>query len=273
MKKVTNTAIIFLITIIIFVLFVPSFYPHQYYTINPDLMFAKISRGHIFGNDALGRDMFIRVCIGIRNSMLISISAIFFSVFIGVIYGSCAGYKGKNAERFMVIVINVLESVPDFLLAVLLMIFFSNLKIKNLNGSIAGMFFTLIFLSWIPIARITKNEAKKVANNDFVLYSKLKGAGFFHIFSTHIFPNIKGTVLVTAIQRISSGIFLETTLSFVGIGIQPPEPSLGSMINQSIRSLRIAPHLLFLPSICLIFVVLLFSILGESLINTHDGSK
>ncbi len=240
---------------------------------NSDLKYSKPSTHHIFGNDSLGRDLFIRIVYATKNAISIALYSILTCVFIATIYGAYAGYASGIAEKIMVMIMNIIGSIPDFLIAIFLMMFFNNIGLKNNNGSLFGIFGTLVIVSWIPVARVIKNETKKIMNNDYILYSKLKGAKFFHIFFHHIIPNIKNTIIILVIQRVPSAIFLEAFLSFIGIGLQPPIPSLGKMISEGIKTARLYPHLLIIPSICLILIILIFNIIGEVLIKKLNDEE
>jgi len=265
-----NKALIIIILVAIMTLFIasfilPFFSRYDIYEQNASLKYAKPSEEHILGNDYLGRDMLVRTCRAIKNSILIAVFSIPVSVLLGIIYGAYAGYASASVEKAMTMTMNVLESTSEFLLAILLMVVLTSLEIKFFDGGIFGIVITLIVLFWIEIARVVKNETKKIVNNDYVLYSELKNAQFGHIFLFHILPGIRGIAIVMTVQKISSAIFLEAFLSYIGIGIQPPNPSLGIMINEGIKSIRTYPHLLFFPAIALVAVILLFNILGELL--------
>lgn len=265
-----NKVLISIILVAIMTLFIasfiaPFFSKYNIYEQNASLKYANPSEEHILGNDYLGRDMFVRICRAIKSSILIVICSIPVSVLLGIIYGSYAGYASIGVEKTMTTIMNVLESTSEFLLAILLMVVFTSLEIKFFDGGIFGIVITLIVLSWIEIARVVKNETKKIVNNDYVLYSELKHARFGHIFLFHILPGIRGIVIIMTVQKISSAIFLEAFLSYIGIGIQPPNPSLGIMISEGAKYIRTSPHLLFFPVAVLFIMILLFNILGELL--------
>jgi oligopeptide transport system permease protein len=267
MKNKTPIIIIVVAIVALFItsFAVPFFSKYSVYEQSAFLKYAKPSGDHILGNDYLGRDMLVRLCLAIRNSIIIAVCSIPISVFLGIIYGAYAGYASAGVEKVMTAIMNVFESISEFLLAILLMVIFTSLEIKFFNGGIFGIIITIIILFWIEIARVVKNETKKIVNNDCVLYSKLKNAQFGHIFLFHILPGIRGIVSIMTVQRISSAIFLEAFLSYIGIGIQPPNPSLGIMINEGVKYIRTYPHLLFFPAITLVMMILLFNILGELL--------
>ena len=257
---------IFIMAIIILLLLIIIIYPFKYDEIVGEKHMG-CSIEHPFGTDYLGRDFFIRICFAMLNTIMISICSILCSLGIGVLYGTYAGYKGGKIEQIMRMVLNILECIPDFLLAIIILIIFNNLFI---NSNLIGIFLTLIIVSWTQMARIIINETKKIMNNEYIQYSKIKNASFMHILKFHLLPNLKDIIIVTVIQKIPSAIFLESFLSFVGIGIQPPYPSLGKMISEGIKVFRIYASELIIPSIVLIMVVLIFNLFGETIIKKEN---
>lgn len=264
-SKLKNFSI-FIIAIIIILLLIIIIYPFKYDEIVGEKHMG-CSIEHPFGTDYLGRDFFIRICFAMLNTIMISICSIVCSLGIGVLYGTYAGYKGGKIEKIMRMVLNILECIPDFLLAIIILIIFNNLFI---NSNLIGIFLTLVMVSWTQMARIIINETKKIMNNEYIQYSKIKNANFIHILTFHLLPNLKDIIIVTVIQKIPSAIFLESFLSFVGIGIQPPYPSLGKMISEGIKVFRIYASELIIPSIVLIIVVLIFNLFGETIIKKEN---
>lgn len=272
-----NKESVWIMSIVLLIIFlisvsVPLLSKYDYKMQDAELKYAPISKEHIFGNDYLGRDMFIRICWAIKNTIIISLYSIFVSLCIGLLYGTITGYIGKNGEKIMVAIMNVIESIPEFLLAILLMVVFNNIGEKENFGSLMGIFATITIISWVPIARMIANQTKKILDNDFVTYSKLKGGKYRHILFFHIIPNIKRLIIMIIIQKISTAIFLESFLSFIGIGIQPPMPSLGKMINEGIKTARLYPHLLIIPATCLVVIILLFNGIGE-ILSENNGDR
>ena len=127
----------------------------------------------------------------------------------------------------------------------------------------------LTFVSWIYLARIMANETKKIMDTDYVQYAIIKKANFWHIFNFHLLPNLKNMIIIIIIQKIPSFIFIESFLSFVGIGVQPPVPSLGKMISDGVKVFRFYPYELFIPVLAIITIVLIFNVIGEITINNR----
>ena len=216
---------------------------------------------HIFGTDYIGRDLFIRVCYAILNTLFIVVCSIFCSLFFGVVYGAYAGYRGGKVEKGMIIFLNILESVPSFLLMIVFLVLLNSFLSEM--GGMLGILLVLTFVSWIYLSRIIINETKKLMDTDYIQYAVIKKANFWHIFVFHLLPNFKNIIITVIIQKIPSFIFIESFLSFVGIGIQPPFPSLGKMISDGIKVFRVYPHELFIPILVIVFIVFMFNVLGE----------
>ena len=222
---------------------------------------------YIFGTDYLGRDIFVRICYAILNTFFIVACSIFCSLFFGVVFGAYAGYRGGRVEKNMIILLNILESIPSFLLMIVILAVLNNYLPEK--SSILGVLITLVVISWIYLSRIIINETKKIMDCDYVQYAIIKKASFFHIFKFHLLPNLKNIIIIIIIQKIPSFIFIESFLSFVGIGIQPPSPSLGKMISDGVKIFRAYPHELFTPIISIVIIVFMFNIIGEIAIRNR----
>ena len=270
MKNKVKFFIIAILILILLLVLIINIYPFKYDEIVGDKHMG-FSSEHPFGTDYLGRDFFIRICFAMLNTIMISICSILCSLGIGVLYGTYAGYKGGRVEKIMIVILNILECIPDFLLAIMILIIFNNLFI---NSNLIGIFLTLVIVSWTQMARIIMNETKRIMNNEYIQYAQIKNAKFPHILLFHLLPNLKELIIITVIQKIPSAIFLESFLSFVGIGIQPPYPSLGKMISEGIRVFRTNFSELLIPSLVLIVVVLIFNFFGEILMKKENyGEK
>lgn len=250
-----------LISVLVLILYL---YPIRYddFITSPNL---SPSIKHVFGTDYLGRDLFIRTCYAVLNTLFIACFSVFCSLFIGVVYGTYAGYKGGRIERNMIIFLNILESIPSFLLIILFLVLLNTFF--NEKSSIFGVLMALIAVSWIHMSRIIINETKKIMNSDYIHYAIIKKASFRHIFQFHLLPNLKNIIVIVTIQKIPSIIFIESFLSFVGIGVQPPFPSLGKMVSDGLKFFRIYPHELFVPVVSIIIIVFLFNVIGEIIIR------
>lgn len=218
------------------------------------------SINHIFGADYLGRDIFIRLCVAVLVSISIAVSAIVAGGLLGSVYGIFAGYIGGKIENILISIIDIIQCMPDILVAIFIMVVANAAKFSNSIGSILGLMATLSIITWPIMARTAKNETKVIRQMEFVTYSKIKGARPSHIIFKHILPNVKNKLASVMAQRIPKIIIIESFLSYIGIGVQAPFPSLGKMINDGVMVIRIAPHVLVFPIISLILIVMLFNL-------------
>lgn len=269
MKKNKIIKLIFFLFLVSIMLIFFLLYPYKYNEIS-EYKHTSFSLNHIFGTDYLGRDYFIRIILAALNTLIISFVSVICSIFIGSIYGMIAGYSKKKVGKIMYLFLNVLESIPEFLLAMLLLVVFNN-QSKNLG--LLGILITLIIVSWTYIARIIMNETKTLKETEFVQYSIRNGAPMYFVIKTHLLPNLKDIIIITTLQRIPSCIFLESFLSFIGIGIQPPYPSLGKMISEGLKYFRLYPRELLIPCFVLIVIIINFNYILKKYSKNNEVKK
>lgn len=218
---------------------------------------------HPFGNDELGRDILSRILLGTRVSMRVGATVVLLSVIAGVLIGGSAGYIGGKFDAFVtVVVINSLLAFPGILLAIALVAF--------LGPGLDRMIFALVIISWVGYARLARGQVLKVKTLEFVEGARALGASGLRIFISHILPNIIQPVLIQASIGMAVAILSEASLSFLGLGIAPPMPSWGSMLNDGRSHLFDAPHMVIFPSIALVMTVLSFNFLGDALRDWLD---
>jgi peptide/nickel transport system permease protein len=218
---------------------------------------------HPFGNDELGRDILSRILLGTRVSMRVGATVVLLSVIVGVLIGGFAGYIGGKLDTFVtVLVINSLMAFPGILLAIALVAF--------LGPGLDRLIFALVAISWVGYARLARGQVLKVKTLEFVEGARALGASSPRIFVNHILPNIIQPVLIQASIGMAVAILSEASLSFLGLGIAPPTPSWGSMLNDARNHLFDAPHMVIFPSIALVMTVLSFNFLGDALRDWLD---
>jgi len=218
---------------------------------------------HPFGNDELGRDILSRILLGARVSMRVGATVVLFSGIIGVFIGGVAGYVGGKVDTFVtVVVINSLLAFPGILFAIALVAF--------LGPGLDRLIFALVIVGWVGYARLARGQVLKVKTLEFVEAAHALGASTVRIFASHILPNIIQPVLVQASVGMAVAILSEASLSFLGLGITPPTPSWGSMLNEGRNHLFDAPHLVVFPSVALVLTVLSFNFLGDALRDWLD---
>src|SRR6516164_6550584 len=213
---------------------------------------------HPFGNDELGRDILSRILLGTRVSMRVGATVVLLSAMAGVLIGGFAGYIGGKLDTFVtVVVINSLLAFPGILFAIALVAF--------LGPGLDRLIFALVIVGWVGYARLARGQVLKVKTLEFVEAAHALGASTVRIFASHILPNIIQPVLVQASVGMAVAILSEASLSFLGLGITPPTPSWGSMLNEGRNHLFDAPHLVVFPSVALVLTVLFFNFLGDAL--------
>ena len=218
---------------------------------------------HPFGNDELGRDILSRILLGTRVSMRVGATVVLLSVIAGVLIGGFAGYIGGKLDTFVtVVVINSLLAFPGILLAIALVAF--------LGPGLDRLIFALAIIGWVGFARLARGQVLKVKTLEFVEGARALGASSGRIFISHILPNIIQPILIQASIGMAVAILSEASLSFLGLGIAPPMPSWGSMLNDARNHLFDAPHMVIFPSIALVMTVLSFNFLGDALRDWLD---
>src|SRR5262245_51467149 len=218
---------------------------------------------HPFGNDELGRDILSRILLGARVSMRVAATVVLFSCVVGVLIGGVAAYVGGRLDTFITtVVINSLLAFPGILLAIALVAF--------LGPGLDRLIFALTITGWVGFARMARGQVLKVKTLEFVEAARALGASNLRIFISHILPNIVQPVLIQASIGMAVAILAEASLSFLGLGITPPAPSWGAMLNDARIHLFDAPHMVVFPSIALVITVLSFNFLGDALRDWLD---
>ncbi|UCG24073.1 MAG: ABC transporter permease, partial [Chloroflexota bacterium] len=237
------------------------------------------------GSDALGRDLWSRMIYGSRVSLTVAIVAATVSLTIGTVYGIISGYAGGRVDNFMMRIVDFLYALPTFPILILMTFYFqqigrrgeeaggaANLLI-NINRSMGGLFFIFIVIGalfWLGMARLARGQVLSYKQQEFVQAAEAMGASDNRILFRHLLPNIIGPLLIAESLAIPGYIFLEAFLSFIGLGVQPPRPSWGAMINDGYQGLRSAPWLVLVPGMALMLTTLAFNFMGDGLRDAFD---
>jgi oligopeptide transport system permease protein len=242
----------------------PSLSSHDYFSMNlPErLEPPTLDNARFFGTDDLGRDLFVRTMSGTRVTLLVAIVASFVSLVLGVAYGAVAGYAGGKIDAFMMRIVDALYALPFIFLVILLMVAFE----RN---------FLLIFvaigaINWLDMARIVRGQTLSLKERDFVAAARLIGVRPVVIVFRHIVPNLLGVVVVYITLTIPQAIMVESFLSFLGLGIQEPQTSLGALVNGGVSQMERAPWMLLIPATLLAVVLMSFNFLGDGLRDALD---
>ncbi|MDR6224908.1 oligopeptide ABC transporter permease [Desmospora profundinema] len=215
-----------------------------------------------FGTDELGRDLWTRTWEGTRISLYIAFLAASIDLVIGVCYGSISAYYGGRIDHVMQRVIEVLVGIPNLIIIILLILI--------LKPGIVSITLAMVITGWIGMARIVRGQVLKLKNQEFVWAARALGSKDHRLIWKHLIPNALGPIIITAMFTIPSAIFTEAFLSFIGLGLQPPVASLGTLVNDGYKILRIHPHLMIVSSMVISFIMISFNLLGDGLRDALD---
>ena len=219
---------------------------------------------HLFGTDKLGRDYFIRCIYGTRVSLAVGVLAAIMVLIIGVLYGSISGYAGGKVDMVMMRIVDIIYSLPDMLIIILLSVVFNERLAPIIKGTIfaklganmLSMFFVFGLLYWVTMARLIRGQILAIKNNEYVLAAKAIGT-----------PNGK----ILRRLQVPSAIFTESYLSFLGLGVSAPLTSLGSLANDARQAMQSYPYRLVIPAIIIVLIVLALNLIGDGLRDAFDS--
>jgi oligopeptide transport system permease protein len=287
-------SIVVLLLIIVIIIFAPMIVPYGYADIvkgsnnlgpfeYSSSEQAKIAAGesvfpHIFGTDSLGRDYFIRVVYGARVSLGVGVIASILVLIIGMIYGSISGYLGGKVDMIMMRIVDIIYSLPDMLLIILLSVVLNETLAEKIQGTILAklgvnmisLFIVFALLYWVGMARLIRGQILMIKQNEYVLAAQCIGTSTPRIIKRHILPNCLSVIIITTALQVPSAIFTESYLSFLGLGVNAPMPSLGSLANDARSGLQSYPSRLMFPAFTICLIVLALNLLGDGLRDAFD---
>lgn len=263
-NPVAVAALILLILILLLVIFGPviSGYPITQKTDTASRNLAPCAE-HWFGTDTLGRDLFTRVCAGGRASLIIGIAGAAIVIAVGSLYGGLSVLLGGRADMIMMRIVDILSSVPNLLVVILLSVVLD-------SKSISTMILAMTITGWCPTARIVRNQMLITAQSDYVLAAKLMDLSNLRIVTQHLIPNAISVIIVDATFRIPGFIFNEAFLSYVGLGVQPPQTSWGALAAAAQGMFQFYPWQLLFPAGMIALTMLAFTLLGDGLRDALD---
>ncbi|MEY3001459.1 MAG: hypothetical protein RL648_1673 [Verrucomicrobiota bacterium] len=251
-----------LVFMVLFCFLGPFFTGQDYRTNNLEKTLLSPQAGHLFGTDDLGRDQLTRVMVGGRVSLGVGIIATTVSLLIGVAYGATAAYVGGKADAVMMRFVDVLYALPFTIFVILLMTLFER--------SIVLLFVVIGAVEWLTMARIVRGQVLSIKQQEFVEAAVSLGYSSGRIILRHIIPNVLGVVVVYATLTVPAVMLLESFLSFLGLGVQPPMPSWGSLIKLGADNIQLYPHLLVIPAVFFSLTLFSLNFLGDGLRDALD---
>ena len=241
----------------------PHLVPFSYDQINKNDVWAPpLTAGHLLGADSLGRDLLARLLVGLRVSLAIGLVATLVSLVIGIAWGAVAGYVGGVLDEIMMRVVDVLYSLPFIFFVILLMVTF--------GSNIILIFIAIGAVEWLTMSRIVRGQTLGLKHKEFVEAARAAGLSQGGVISRHIIPNLLGPVVVYVTLTIPAVILAESFLSFLGLGVQPPMASLGTLIAGGAQDMELAPWLLIFPALTMVVTLMSFNFIGDGLRDAID---
>ena len=287
-------SIIVLVLLILVILLAPKIVPYGYADIvkgaqnlepfqYSEAEQAQLDAGeklfpHIFGTDELGRDYFIRVVYGARVSLGVGVFASLLVLIIGIIYGSVSGFCGGKVDMIMMRIVDIIYSLPDMLLIILLAVVLNEVLTPVIKGTVLSklgvnmiaLFIVFGLLYWVGMARLIRGQILTIKQNEYILAAKCIGTSSARTIRKHILPNCLSVIIITTALQIPSAIFTESYLSFIGLGVSAPMPSLGSLANTARGGLQSYPLRLIFPALTICIIVLTLNLIGDGLRDAFD---
>lgn len=240
----------------------------KYFEQNYNLINVKPNSVHWFGTDELGRDLFTRVWFGVRYSLFIGVAAAAIDFTIGVLYGGTAGITSRRIDSVMMRIAEVIYSVPYLLVVILISVVFSQ---AGQGSSLFVLIFSLSLTDWVPMAILVRGQVLQLKESEYSLASESLGATKAWILRKHILPNTLGPILVSITLTIPRAIFAEATLGFLGLGLQAPKSSLGTLANEGLAGLAVGnAYQIFIPALFISLIMFAFNVLGDGLRDALD---
>ena len=302
-NKVATTSLVLIVFITLAAIFIPMFWPYSYdaqlgitpgQPVDPSYAnlapfeygkteIARMEAGedifpHVFGTDSAGRDYFIRVVYGTRISLAVGFFASLIVLVIGMIMGSLAGYCGGKVDMVIMRIVDIIYSLPDMLMVILLSAMLGTglrealegTALEKLGSNMISLFIVFALLYWVSMARQIRGQILSLKEQEYVLAARATGAKGKWIITKHLIPNSIGVVFISTALQIPSAIFTESYLSFLGLGVNAPMPSLGSLASDALNGIQSYSYRLVIPALVISVIVLSLNLLGDGLRDAFD---
>ena len=302
-NKVATLSLIIVVIITLSAIIVPMFWPYAYdqqlgispgRPVDPSYAnlspfeygsseLARIEDGekifpHVFGTDSAGRDYFIRVVYGARISLAVGFFASIIVLMIGLFIGSVSGYVGGKFDMIIMRIVDIIYSLPDMLMVILLAAMLgtpienlvAGTALEKIGANIISLFVVFALLYWVSMSRLIRGQILSLREQEFVLASKATGAKGGWVIKKHLIPNCISVVIISTALQIPSAIFTESYLSFLGLGVNAPMPSLGSLASDALNGMSSYPYRLIIPAIVISLIVLSLNLFGDGLRDAFD---
>ncbi len=260
--KFAVTSVIFLLAIGVAAIFAPQFTNHSYETQSIEHKLETPSDAYWMGTDSLGRDLYSRIIYGARMSLAVGILTALLSLSVGTVIGAIAGFRGGKTDSILMRIVDIFYIFPSLLIAILLTVFFGR--------GFLGILVALSFTSWVTHARLVRTLVLQAKEMLYVEGARALGAVDFRIVARHILPNIVGPMIVSLTFQIPTNIMSESFLSFIGLGLEPPYSSWGTLANEGFRAMKSYPHLILFPGTVLFVTLIAFNAAGDGLRDVLD---
>ncbi|MEI8182555.1 MAG: ABC transporter permease [Desulfomonile sp.] len=261
-NRMAMAGLIVVMALFLIAIFANHLAPYPPDKIDTGNILAEPTRDHLLGTDILGRDVLSRIIFGAGVSLSVGFVAVGISTLIGVILGALSGYHGGMVDRVAMRFVDIMLCFPSFFLILAVIAF--------VGPSIWNIMIVIGITSWMGVTRLVRAEFLSIRERDFVQAAISQGAGDFRIIFLHILPNAMAPILVAATLGVASAVLIESGLSFLGIGVQPPDPSWGNMLTEGKDNIEIAWWLSMFPGLAILITVMGYNLLGEGIRDALD---
>lgn len=265
LNRVAAAGLVILVILGLFAIVAPMLSSHPYYETNLAMKNLSPSKTFWFGTDDLGRDMFSRTACGARISLFVGISAALIDLLVGVLWGGAAALGGGKVDNLLMRTADILYAIPYLLVVIMLMVV--------MGSGLIPILIALTITGWIGMARIVRGQLLQLKEQEYVLAAYALGAGRTRILFKHLIPNAMGPIIVTMTLTIPVAIFTEAFLSFLGLGVQAPIASWGTMASDGLPAMRYYPWRLFFPAFFISITMLAFNLVGDGLRDAIDPKQ